>query len=160
SSVIAMIALAGALVAVSSTVAGAQNILEEWSAIKAPPPPAIKEVTLDPKKTALISMDFNTKNCTPQQRARCVPVIPRVQKLIAEARSKGMLVAHTYTSNMQKSDIVKDVAPIESEFVTSSRTDKFAGNDLEKILKGKGIDTVILVGTSANGAVMTTATMA
>jgi hypothetical protein len=45
------------------------------------------------------------------------------------------------------------------EFITSSRTDKFAGNDLEKRLKDKGIDTVILVGTSANGAVMTTATM-
>jgi nicotinamidase-related amidase len=71
-----------------------------------------------------------------------------------------MVVAHTYTSNMQKSDIVKEVAPIETEFVTSSRTDKFAGNDLEKILKDKGIDTVVLVGTSANGAVMTTATMA
>ncbi len=155
-----MIALVGALIAASSKVAVAQNILEEWASIKAPPPPAIKEVTLDAKKTALISMDFNAKNCTPQQRVRCVPVIPRVQKLMAEARAKGMVVAHTYTSNMQKSDIVKDVAPIEGEFVTSSRTDKFANNDLEKMLKDKGVDTVILVGTSANGAVMTTATMA
>ena len=159
-SVIVMIALASALIAVSSTVAGAQNILEEWSSIKPPPAPAIKELTLDPKKTALISMDFNAKNCTPQQRARCVSVIPRVQKLIADARGKGMVVAHTYTSNMQKSDIVREVSPLETEFVTSSRTDKFAGNDLEKVLKEKGIDTVILVGTSANGAVMTTATMA
>jgi len=159
-SIIAVLAVAGAFLAASSTVAGAQNILEEWSSIKPPPPPSLKEVTLDPKKTALISMDFNAKTCTPQQRARCAAVIPRVQKLIADARAKGMVVAHTYTTSMQKSDIVKDVAPVEGEFITSSRTDKFAGNDLDKRLKDKGIDTLILVGTSANGAVMTTAIMA
>jgi hypothetical protein len=100
-SVIAIIALAGALIAVSSTVAGAQNILEEWSSIKPPPPPAIKEVTLDPKKTALISMDFNAKNCTPQQRARCVPVIPRVQKLIADARQGDGGGAHLHQQHAE-----------------------------------------------------------
>jgi len=138
----------------------AQAILEEWNSIKAPPPPAIKDVTLDPKKTALMSMDFNQRNCVPGQRERCVAAIPRVQKLMAEARAKGMLVVHTYTSNMKVTDIIKEVAPVEGEFSTSSRTDKFANNDLETRLKDKGIDTIIMVGTSANGAVMTTATMA
>jgi len=41
--------------------------------------------------------------------------------------------------------------------MVSSGPDKFHGTDLDKILKGKGIATVITVGTAANGAVLYTA---
>jgi nicotinamidase-related amidase len=139
------------------TAAQAPDILLEWAMIKAPPPPELKAVTLDPAKTVLISMDFNQKNCIPAQRARCVAVIPKVKKLIAEARAKGIMVVHTYTPNMEKSDIVKDVGPAPGELVLQVRGDKFLGNELEKTLRAKGITTVLLVGTSANGAVMFTA---
>jgi nicotinamidase-related amidase len=149
----AALVLAGA----SSTIVSGQTILDEWASIKAPPPPPIKPATVDAKKTALISMDFNAKSCTPDKRARCAAVLPQAQKLIAEARTKGMMVVHTYTSNMEKSDIVKEVGPIEGEPVMRGRGDKFSGNDLEKILKDKGIDTVVLIGTSANSAVLYTA---
>lgn len=137
----------------------AQTILDEWDSVKAPPPPTdkIKPVTLDPKKTALISMDFNSKNCTADKRVRCFNVLPRVQKLMAEARAKGMLVVHTLTSSMQPEDLVKAVGPAPGEQVLRGRGDKFSGNDLEKTLKDKGIDTVLLVGTSANSAVLYTA---
>jgi nicotinamidase-related amidase len=151
------IVLAAALACVLPGAVQAQDILQEWDSIKAPPPPAIKPVTLDRKKTALISMDFNGKSCTPDKRARCAAVLPRAQKLIAEARAKGTFVVHTYTSNMEKSDIAKVVEPIAGEPVMRGRGDKFSGNDLEKILKDKGIETVVLIGTSANSAVLYTA---
>jgi nicotinamidase-related amidase len=155
---IAVLVLAAALAQVATPAAAqAPDILQEWASIKAPPPPALKAVTLDPAKTALISMDFNQKNCIPAQRLRCAAVLPKVQKLIAEARAKGIMVVHTYTPNMEKSDIVKDVGPAPGELVLQVRGDKFLGNDLEKTLKAKGITTVLLVGTSANGAVMFTA---
>jgi nicotinamidase-related amidase len=143
-------------VAAGSAVAPAPDILQEWATIKAPPPPEIKPVTLDPAKTALLSMDFNQRNCTPDKRARCAAVLPKVRKLLDEARAKGMMVVHTYTPNMQKSDIVAEVGPAQGELVLQVRGDKFNGNDLEKTLKGKGITTVLLVGTSANGAVLFT----
>jgi nicotinamidase-related amidase len=152
-----VVVLAAALACVLPGAVQAQDILQEWASIKAPPPPAIKPVTLDPKKTALISMDFNGKSCTPDKRARCAAVLPRAQKLIAEARAKGMFVVHTYTSNMEKSDIAKAVEPVAGEPVMRGRGDKFSGNDLEKMLKDKGIDTVVLIGTSANSAVLYTA---
>jgi nicotinamidase-related amidase len=154
--VVAVIATGAAAVAVSAN-AQAPDILQEWPTIKAPPPPEIKSVTLDPTKTALISMDFNQRNCIPAQRSRCAYVLPRVQSLLAAARAKGMMVVHTYTPNMEKSEIVKDVGPIEGELVLQVRGDKFHGNDLEQRLKNKGITTVLLVGTSANGAVLFTA---
>jgi nicotinamidase-related amidase len=151
---IAIVAM-GALAA-GSAAAQAPDILQEWATIKAPPPPEIKPVTLDPAKTALLSMDFNQRNCTPDKRARCAAVLPKVRKLLDEARAKGMMVVHTYTPNMQKSDIVAEVGPAQGELVLQVRGDKFNGNDLEKTLKGKGITTVLLVGTSANGAVLFT----
>jgi nicotinamidase-related amidase len=154
--VVAVLATGAAAVAVSAN-AQAPDILQEWPTIKAPPPPEIKSVTLDPTKTALISMDFNQRNCIPAQRSRCAYVLPRVQSLLAAARAKGMMVVHTYTPNMEKSEIVKDVGPIEGELVLQVRGDKFHGNDLEQRLKDKGITTLLLVGTSANGAVLFTA---
>src|SRR5262249_10751326 len=140
-----------------SSPASPQTILDEWASIKAPPPPAIKPVTLDVAKTALIVMDFNQRNCVPTERARCAAALPGVQKLLAQARTKGMLIVHTYTPNMQQTDIVKDLTPAAGERVLQVRGDKFYGNDLETYLKGKGIETVLLAGTSANGAVMFTA---
>jgi nicotinamidase-related amidase len=137
--------------------AQAQDILQEWATIKPPPPPAIKPVALDAKKTAVIVMDFNQRNCIPAQRARCAAVLPKVQKLLGAARAKGLLVVHTYTPNMQQTDISKDVTPAAGERVLQVRGDKFQGNDLEKYLKDKGITTILLVGTSGNGAVLFTA---
>ncbi len=53
--------------------------------------------------------------------------------------------------------MIKDVAPVAGEPSVISGPDKFLNTDLEKILKDKGITTVIAVGTSANGAVLFTA---
>jgi nicotinamidase-related amidase len=55
-------------------------------------------------------------------------------------------------------DIYSEVAPQVGEpLVTSPGPDKFWGTDLEKILKEKGVTTVIVVGTRAIGAVLYTA---
>ena len=65
------------------------------------------------------------------------------------------LIAKTTTA-----DVIKDVAPVAGEPSVLSGPDKFLHTDLEKILKDKGIKTVIAVGTSANGAVLYTASAA
>jgi nicotinamidase-related amidase len=153
--VLAVLAIAAA--GLGGAPARAQDILQEWATIKPPPPPAIKPVALDAKKTAVIVMDFNQRNCIPAQRARCAAVLPKVQKLLGAARAKGLLVVHTYTPNMQQADISQDVTPAAGERVLQVRGDKFQGNDLEKYLKDKGITTILLVGTSGNGAVLFTA---
>lgn len=138
--------------------AHAQAVTDEWASVKAPSsPPALKAVTLDPKKTALIVMDFNKNNCVPEKRARCATALPKIEKVLAAARAKGMYVVHTLTSRMKRDDIAKEVAPKAGETVLAAPVDKFTGNDLAKTLKDKGIDTVITAGTSANGAVLFTA---
>ena len=135
----------------------AQSIVDEWPSVKAPPAPELKPVTVDPKVTALLMLDFNKQTCNAERRPRCVSSIPRVEKLLKFARQKGLLIAHTLSAGAVPADIAKELAPVEGEPVVASGPDKFLGTDLEKILKEKGIKTVIAVGTAAHGAVLYTA---
>jgi nicotinamidase-related amidase len=157
-SAVAVATLALGLVATCPQAARAQNIIEEWDSIKAPPPPLdkIKPVQIDPAKTAVLSLDWNARTCNEKGRVRCFKAMPRIEKLLADARSKNMLVVHALSSSMSASDIVPSVGPRGDEKVVKGRGDKFSGSDLEKILKDKGIETVIIVGTSANSAVLYT----
>ena len=74
--------------------APAETIIDEWSNVKAPPAPQLKSVTLDPKTTALMLIDIIKQTCNMQRRPRCVASIPKVQKLLTEARAKGVFVIY------------------------------------------------------------------
>jgi len=132
----------------------AQTIVDEWATVKAPAAPELKPVTLsNVNETAYLVLDIQKQNCVP--RPRCLASVPKIQKLLAEARARGMAVVHaTFTGNV--ADILPEAAPRAGEPVVSSGPDKFVGTDLEKILKDKGIKTVIAVGTAAHGALLYT----
>ena len=147
-------AVCSALLVLVPMVAGAQTIVDEWNSVKAPPAPALKNVTVDSKTTALLMLDFVPPTCG--TRPRCIASLPGLKKLLDEARSKGMLVVHSVTATTKAEEILKDVAPRAGEPVVSSSIDKFRNTDLEKILKDKGIQTVIVTGTAAHGAVLNT----
>ncbi len=113
-----------------STPALAQTIVDEWATVKAPPPPELKPVTIDPKVTAL---------------------------LLTQARAKGVQVIYSLGAGTSVADIWPEVAPVGGEPAVTSGPDKFVNTDLEKILREKGIKTVIVVGTAAEGAALHTA---
>ena len=140
--------------------ASAQNIIEEWNTVKTPPAPELKWVTIDPQVTALLLLDFNKQTCNADKRPRCIASIPRVQKLLKEARIKCVHVVYSLSPGAAVGDIARELAPLENEPVVTSGPDKFLGTDLEKILKEKGIKTVIVTGTAAHGAVLYTASAA
>jgi len=141
------------------TAGGARaTIVEEWDQVEAPPAPELRPVTVDPKTTALLVLDIQNQNCNTERRPRCVASLPGVRGLLTEARTKGMLVVYSLTSSAEKVDIRAEVAPVGEEPVVKSGVDKFFKTDLDDILKEKGVETVILVGTSAHGAVLHTAT--
>src|SRR6266700_1113892 len=50
----------------------AQTIVDEWSSVKVPPAPELKQVTLDSKTTAILVMDFVKQTCNSERRPRCV----------------------------------------------------------------------------------------
>lgn len=135
----------------------AQTIVDEWQRVAAPPAPELKSMTTDPKTTALLLLDFNKQTCNAERRPRCIASIPKVKKLLDNARLRGMAVVYSLSPGAATADIAADLAPRSGEPVVASGPDKFLGTDLEKILKEKGIQTVIVTGTAAHGAVLYTA---
>jgi nicotinamidase-related amidase len=140
--------------------AGAQTIIDQWNSVTAPPPPPLKAVTIDKNTTVLLMLDFNEQTCNMQRRPRCIASIPKVKTLLTAARTAGVPVVFSLGAGGKLADIAKDLAPTANEPAVLSGLDKFAGTDLEKILKEKGAKTVIVVGTGANGAVLYTASSA
>jgi nicotinamidase-related amidase len=148
-------ALAAAAVVALALPAHAGDIVGEWASIKAPAAPALKPVTADPKTTALLMLDFMNQNCG--KRPRCTATIPAMKKLLDAARAAKATVVYSIIANSTPADVIKDVAPQAGEPHVLSGPDKFLKTDLEKILKDKGIQTVIVAGTASNGAVLFTA---
>jgi nicotinamidase-related amidase len=138
--------------------ARAGNIIDEWASVQTPPAPALKPVTVELKTTALLMLDFVNPNCT--NRPRCMDSIPAMKKLLTEARAKGVPVIHTFVRNTTAANTIPDLASINGEQSVTAGPDKFLNTDLEKILRNKGVQTVITVGTAAHGAVLYTASAA
>ena len=154
---LAFTAAAAGFIGLSSHSALAQGVVSEWNSVQAPPVPELKELKVDSQKTALLVMDFNAAICTPggaRVRERCIPAIPKVKKLLDEARAQHMLVLFTATPNMTP---VKDLAAMPDEPLIVGHANKFDGTSLDSLLKDHGITSVILTGTAANGAVLFTA---
>jgi nicotinamidase-related amidase len=150
----AAIALAAAAIGVAAVPASAANVIDDWASIKTPPAPQLKAVTVDPKTTALLMLDFMNQNCG--KRPACVASIPAVKKLLAAARAAKAGVVYSIIAKTTTADVIKDVAPMADEPHVQAGPDKFLRTDLEKILKDKGIQTVIVAGTASNGAVLFT----
>ena len=131
------------------------SVVDEWASVQRPPAPTLKPVKVDPKTTALLMLDFMNQNCG--KRPRCLASIPGVKKLLEAARAAKAPVVYSIIAKTTTADVIKDVAPAANEPHVQAGPDKFLHTDLEKILKDRGITTVITVGTSANGAVLFTA---
>jgi nicotinamidase-related amidase len=132
------------------------DVMQKWDDLKAPPPPRLDAVELSHADTALIVMDYDRKTCVPEKRARCATALPRIAALIESARKSGVKVIHFVNANMLPTDIAPAVAPHPGEPVMKASGNKFYGTDLDQVLKGAGVKNIVLTGTSANGAVMST----
>jgi nicotinamidase-related amidase len=142
----------------------AQTIIDDWQKVKPPAPPELKDVTVDPKTTALLILDFNgaqdpTKGpCNAKTKPRCLASVPKVKSLLDQARAKEMLVVFSLGGAGEAPDIATALAPLASEPIVKSGPNKFIGTNLRSILSDKGIKTIIVTGTASEGAVLDTAT--
>jgi len=155
-----VLALSMAIMIILSLLHGSSaqtTIMDEWSTVKTPQPPELKQVVVDPKTTALLMLDFNKQTCNAEVRPRCIVSIPHVKKLLAEARAQGSVVIYSLSSGAVPADIARELAPVQGDPIVTSGPDKFLGTDLVKILSEKKIETVIVTGTAAHGAVLYTA---
>lgn len=155
---IGLLSAAITLMLASSPAQSGDTVIELWDTIKAPLPVAVKAVKVDPAKTAFLVLDIEQRTCNSQTRPRCIEAVPKIKDFLDKVRAKGVFVAYSLTSLGTPETILPQVSPLGGEPVVKSSVDKFFNTDLEKILRGRGIDTVIIAGTTAEGAVIHTAT--
>jgi nicotinamidase-related amidase len=142
----------------------AQTIVDEWSSVKTPPAPELKQVTLDPKSTAILVMDLVKQTCNNERRPRCLASIPKIEKLIAAARAQGVMLIFTTVPPVPIADTLPAIAPKSTDPIVVAFVNKFTLGDkdtgLQKMLKDKSINNIVAVGTAAHGAVLYTASEA
>ena len=130
------------------------DIIASWQSVPMPPPPELKTFTVtDPGHTALLLLDFDTSTCNSKERPTCVASLPYVANLLSKSREANLMIVYSLTSTGTLAAVPPDIAAKGGETVVQSGVDKFFKTNLEQMLKDKGIQTVILVGTSAEGLV-------
>jgi hypothetical protein len=70
--------------ATPSAFAQAKDVVDEWASVKAPPATELKAVTIDPKGTALLMLDFVKQICNAERTPRCTASIPKIQNLLTQ----------------------------------------------------------------------------
>ncbi|EGJ50737.1 cysteine hydrolase family protein [Desulfocurvibacter africanus] len=134
-----------------------RSVIELWNTCTVPRPPELKPVELDPKTTAYLVLDIEELTCNESSRPRCLKAVPGIAAFLAKARAAKMPVVYSLTRRGTPETILSPVKPRPDEPVVQASVDKFVGTDLEKILREKGVKTVVVTGTAANGAVLHTA---
>jgi nicotinamidase-related amidase len=142
----------------------------------------MNDPTLDPRRTALLVMDFQR---TIVERIASDPAVllDRTARLLAAARAAGVRVIFVgvgfregypevsarnqsfakirttgaFLSSAAGSEIHPAVAPAQGEVVvTKHRVSAFAGTDLDMILRANDVDTLVLAGIATSGVVLST----
>src|SRR6516165_5886877 len=112
--------------------------------LQMPATPDPARVTLDPKTTALIVLDYVEPICNGQPSCKG-KMLPAMTPFMERVRKAGLTVAYgTREQNMSK--WLKEVAPGPNDI-------KIINTDLDKALKAKGIKTLIMVGWKISGSV-------
>lgn len=142
------------LIFATSLFAQEGTITDLWTQVKAPVAVQLTPVKIDPAVTALLILDIEERTVTPRPRAGAS--VPKIKKLMDWARSNNVLIAYSTTGAGNPETIIPAVKPQAGELVVKASVDKFFNTDLEKNLKDKKIQHLIITGTAAEGAVLGT----
>jgi nicotinamidase-related amidase len=108
-------------------------------------------VTLKPATTALLVLDYVEDICNSQPKCKS-QMLPAMTPFMARVRQAGLVVAYgTRERNMSK--WLPEVAPAPGDIkIVNTAQDRFYNTDLDKVLKAKGITTIIMVGWKVSGS--------
>lgn len=120
--------------------------------LQMPATPAPASVTLDPKTTALMVLDYVEDICSVQPSCKN-QMLPTVIPFLERVRKAGLVVVYG-TREQNMTHWLKEVAPMPGDIkISSTAQDRFYNTDLDRILKEKGIKTLIMVGWKISGSV-------
>jgi nicotinamidase-related amidase len=122
--------------------------------------PEAQPVFVDPRTTALVIVDLSTR-CD-DVRQICSELVPVIAAdLLPRARASNVFIIYTVSLSARGTplgEVASGLGWREGETVIfPDGTDKFVGGELMALLQERGINKVIVVGSSANQAVLYTA---
>jgi nicotinamidase-related amidase len=120
--------------------------------LQMPAMPTPARISLDAQTTALMMLDFVEDICATQPKIKS-HLLPAMIPFMQRTRKAGLVVAYgTRAQNM--AHWLKEVAPIGGDVqIASTAQDRFHNTDLDKLLKSKGITTLIMTGWKISGSV-------
>ncbi len=120
--------------------------------LQMPSTPDPVPVVLNPATTALLIFDIVDPICTRQPNCKG-KMLPAIASLLARARQAGVTIGYgTRAATMSK--WLPEVLPAPGDITIESQAqDRFYNTDLDKLLKAKGITTLILTGWKVSGSV-------
>jgi ureidoacrylate peracid hydrolase len=146
-----------------------------------------KVSAIDPSRTALIVVDMENDfvaEGAPMESSQARQAVPNMQKALASARESGMKIIYTTHAHREDGcdagrfadlyppiaakvglvdgtpgvEIYPALAPQPGEIVVKKhRYSAFFGTDLDIILRGSGIETVVVIGTTTENCCHATA---
>ena len=149
--ILAVLALLAVSVLPPSAVGSAQPAA--GGEMQIPTIPDAVAVALEPKSTVVVVLDLLDVNCGP--RPGCVAGLPAVARLLERARAVNVPVV--YSAIATSLNVLPEVAPLDDEPIIPGVADKFLNPDFDRALRERAAETLVMVGTSANGAVLYTA---
>jgi nicotinamidase-related amidase len=142
----------GLMLALCGGVSQAQPGGKPMQTLQMPAMPDPARVTLNPKTTALLVLDYVEDICAIQPKCKS-QLLPAMTPFMERVRKAGLVVAYG-TRQQNMTHWLKEVAPADGDIkIVSTAQDRFYNTDLDKLLKAKGITTIIMVGWKISGSV-------
>jgi nicotinamidase-related amidase len=141
----------GLVLALCGGAAHAQTNSKPMVTLQMPALPDPVHVTLNPKTTALLVLDYVEPICNSQPKCKG-GMLPAMTPFMAQVRKAGLVVAYgTRETNISK--WLPEVAPASGDIkIANIAQDRFYNTDLDTALKAKGITTIIMVGWKVSGS--------
>ena len=119
-----------------------------------------EKLEINRSKAAAIIMDYQIRILDSLPKERLPELLRRANIVLAKARQKGVPVIYVEVirdESTPETEIHPDIKPKAGETVlTKRRVGPFSTTNLDEILKKQGIDTLVLMGVSTSGCVLST----
>ncbi len=141
----------GLALALCGEAAQAQTATKPLVTLQMPAIPDPVRVTLNPRTTALLVLDYVEEICRSQPKCKN-QMLPAMTPFMERVRKAGMAVAYG-TREQNMAHWLPEVAPAAGDIkIVNTAQDRFYNTDLDKQLKAKGINTIIMVGWKISGS--------
>ncbi len=120
----------------------------------------VEQLSFDRNKMAVLIMDYQNRQLSYFSDAFRDELLAKANKVLARVRHEGIPVIYVEVRRGEgtpETEIHSAVIPQSGEtVVTKRRVGPFSTTDLDAILKTKGIETLVLMGISTSGVVLST----